>query len=342
MVYINIVEINGLRGRASGRSAVVQDKEIVMAVVLMPLPQLDFDPTEVAASWAVLTERGHRVIFATPTGAVAHGDELMLTGEGLDPWGWAPGLRRVVAIGRPLRAAAAARRAYARLERTAAFRTPIRWDAIDLDAVDGVLLPGGHRARGMRPYLESPVLQRMVVAAFRRALPVAAVCHGVLLAARSVDPATGRSVLYGRRTTALTWSLERRAWRLARLARFWDRDYYRTYAEEPGQPAGYMSVQAEVTRALATATDFRDVDPRDPAAALKRGGLARDRFDDDRPAFIVQDGQYLSARWPGDVHTFAARFAALLDEARQPQAGDVAMQARSSVAEAPVALTTVL
>jgi len=69
-----------------------------MAVVLMPLPQLDFDPTEVAASWAVLTQHGRQVIFATPTGATARGDELMLTGEGLDPWGWVPGLRRVVIV----------------------------------------------------------------------------------------------------------------------------------------------------------------------------------------------------------------------------------------------------
>ena len=47
----------------------------------------------------------------------------------------------------------------------------------------------------------------------------------------------------------LTWSLERTAWQIARITRFWDRDYYRSYTEQPGQPAGYMSVQAEVTRA---------------------------------------------------------------------------------------------
>jgi hypothetical protein len=27
----------------------------------------------------------------------------------------------------------------------------------------------------------------------------------------------------------------------------------------------------------------------------------------------VQDGNYVSARWPGDAHTFAQRFAELLD-----------------------------
>ena len=57
-------------------------------------------------------------------------------------------------------------------------------------------------------------------------------------------------MLYGRKTTALTWAMEGLAWRLTRITRFWDPDYYRTYTEEPGQPGGYMSVQSEVTRAL--------------------------------------------------------------------------------------------
>jgi putative intracellular protease/amidase len=164
----------------------------------------------------------------------------------------------------------------------------------------------------MRSYLESPILQGVVVDAFGRQMPVGAVCHGVLLAARSVDPRTGRSVLYGRRTTALTWSLEQRAWRVARVSRFWDPGYYRTYGEEPGEPVGYRSVQQEVTRSLASASDFVDVDPGEPDAALKSSGRHRDTPDDERPAFVVADGRYLSARWPGDVHTFARRFAELV------------------------------
>ncbi len=40
--------------------------------------------------------------------------------------------------------------------------------------------------------------------------------------------------------------------------------------------------------------------------------MVRDTFDDDRPAFVVRDGNYVSARWPGDVHTFARAFAELL------------------------------
>jgi hypothetical protein len=29
---------------------------------------------------------------------------------------------------------------------------------------------------------------------------------------------------------------------------------------------------------------------------------------------VVRDGNYVSARWPGDAHTFAATFAAVLGE----------------------------
>jgi putative intracellular protease/amidase len=284
----------------------------VVAVVLIPLPALDFDPTEVAVSWRVLTDLGHEVRFATPKGRPGRGDDLMVTGRGLDPWGLVPGLSHLVGVGRVLRADAQGRAAYDELLRAPAFVHPIAWADIDGDGFEGLLLPGGHRARGMREYLESDVLQNVVVHAFGREKPVAAICHGVLLAARSVDPATGRSVLYGRRTTALTWALEHRAWSVARFTRFWDPNYYRTYSEESGQAAGYMSVQQEVTRALARPEDFLDVVPGTSDAALKSSGRARDTVDDERPAFVVADGSYVSARWPGDAHTFAKRFASIL------------------------------
>jgi putative intracellular protease/amidase len=282
-----------------------------VAAVLIPIPERDFDPTEVAVSWKVLSDLGHQVRFATPNGTAAEADDLMVTGRGLDPWGFIPGLSHLVGIGRVLRADAVGRAAYGELLRAPAFSNPIAWAEVDSD-FDGLLLPGGHRARGMRPYLESRVLQDVVVGAFGDHKPVAAICHGVLLAARSIDPATGRSVLYGRKTTALTWALEHRAWSVARFTRFWDAGYYRTYHEEPGQPVGYMSVQQEVTRALARPADFLDVVPGTPDATRKSGGRARDTIGDERPAFVVTDGSYLSARWPGDVHTFAKQFASML------------------------------
>jgi putative intracellular protease/amidase len=276
-----------------------------MGTVLIPIPDRDFDPTEVAVSWQVLRAYGHRVAFATESGTPGAADDIMVSGRGLDFWSALPVLGAITLVGRMLRANKDARRAYQDMLESQEYQHPSSWADVTLDGIDGLLLPGGHRARGMRSYINSDTLHRLVVDAFARGVTVAAICHGVLLAARSVDPATGHSVLYGRRTTALTWALERTAWRLSRITRFWDRNYYRTYSEEPGQPSGYMSVQSEVTRALKNSSDFCDVERGSPHWRTKTSGMARDTATDSRPAFVVEDGSYVSARWPGDTHTFA-------------------------------------
>ncbi|OBH98090.1 type 1 glutamine amidotransferase domain-containing protein [Mycobacterium sp. E2733] len=276
-----------------------------MGTVLVPIPDRDFDPTEVAVSWRVLTRNGHRVVFATESGSPGSADDIMVTGRGLDVWSALPVLGAVPVIGLMLRANRDGRSAYREMLASNEFQQPIAWAQAGLDGVDALLLPGGHRARGMRSYIDSDILHRLVVEAFRRGVIVAAICHGVLLAARSVDPATGRSVLYGHKTTALTWAMEGLAWRLTRFTRFWDRNYYRTYTEQPGQAEGYMSVQSEVTRALENPMDFRDVVRGTPSWRRKSSGMSRDTATDSRPAFVVDDGGYVSARWPGDTHTFA-------------------------------------
>ena len=266
-------------------------------------------------SWHVLVGAGHAVGFATPDGQPAVADDIMVTGKGLDLWGTIPVLRNFPLFGLLLRANRDARDAYAGMIEDPNYVAPQRWDAVDAMAFDALLLPGGHRARGMRDYLESDILKRHVISFFEANKPVAAICHGVLLAARSISQQTGRSVLHGYRTTALTWALERSAWSLARVTRFWDPNYYRTYLEQDGQPDGFMSVQQEVTRALARAEDFLDVPATDPDHRRITSGLQRDTIDDARPAFVVRDRNYISARWPGDAHTFAKTFAAMLNEA---------------------------
>jgi putative intracellular protease/amidase len=286
-----------------------------MARVLVLLPARDFDPSEAAVCWQVLADAGHAVQFATPDGEPATADDMMLTGQGLDLWGTIPLLRKLPLVGLLMRANRDARKAYARMIADPDYRAPLRWETADAAAYDGLLLPGGHRARGMRDYLESKILQNIVIGFFEAEKPVAAICHGVLLAARSISKRTGRSVLAGYQTTALTWAFENSAWSVARVTRFWDPDYYRTYLEQAGQPEGYMSVQQEVTRALARPDDFRDVPRDDPRYRRKTSGLVRDTLDDETPAFVVRDRNYVSARWPGDVHTFAKTFAAMLTRA---------------------------
>lgn len=284
-----------------------------MAKILIPIPSCDFDPTEVAVPWRMLTHRGHQIVFATPDGEAGTADALMLTGRGLDVWGFIPGLRNVVLVGGALRAGADARAAYAAMAASPEFRHPRRWGEVNAGEFDGVIFPGGHRARGMRAYLESPVVQTIALDFARAEKPIGAICHGVLVLARSADPAAGKSLLFGRKVTALTWAFERSAASLAGVTRFWDPHYYRTYREEGGQPAGYMSVQQEVTRALRDASDFSDVPAGDPLFKRKTSGLARDTESDASPAWVVRDGNLVTARWPGDAHTFAAQFAALVE-----------------------------
>jgi putative intracellular protease/amidase len=47
---------------------------------------------------------------------------------------------------------------------------------------------------------------------------------------------------------------------------------------------------------------------RGPRALTKRGTAT-----DDSAAFVVADGTYVSARWPGDAYLFAKRFLAVLE-----------------------------
>ena len=247
-----------------------------MATVLIPLPQVGFDPTESGVPWQVLTQHGHAVVFATPDARVATADPRMVHGTGLGP------LRPLLQANRD------GVTAYEAMVASAAFQSPCSYTDASALHIDALLLPGGHAA-GMREYLESAIIHDIITRAFERSIPVGAICHGVVAAARA-RVASGRSVLHGRRTTALTRDLELTAWSLTAL---WLGRYYRTY------PA---TVQAEVSAALARPEDFI----HGPMALLRDAPTALHR------GFTVRDGNYLSARWPGDAHRFATELAAML------------------------------
>jgi putative intracellular protease/amidase len=287
--------------------------------IIIPLPSHDFDPTEVSVSWKIVRDAGHEVAFATVDGKRGYADPIMITGEGLDPWGWIPVIKKIKLLGLFLRADRFGRMAYQEIEQDSNFLNPKRYDELTVDQYDGMILPGGH-APLMKQYLEDQTLQRFVAEFFDTIdssgnhKPVAAVCHGVLLAVRSISKKTNKSVLYGKKTTGLTWALERSAWLLTRyFARYWDSTYYRTYMESSEEPPGYWSVESEIKRGLEKEEDFLDVPKGIDLYRLKTSGMARDRFDDSRPAQVVRDGNYISARWPGDVHTFAKDFVDLLN-----------------------------
>ncbi len=241
----------------------------------MPLPDRDFDVTEVSVPWRILTAAGHQVTFATErSGTVPAADPRLLTG---------------VLFGQ-LGAAQEPKLFCRQLAGSKEFRSTIGWGDMDPAAFDGLILPGGH-APGMRQYLSARVLQDKVAQFWDLGRPVGAICHGVLVLARTPDPVTGRSILADRRTTCLPKYMERgayllTAWRLGR--------YYRTY------PA---YVEDEVTAVLDVPAQFE----RGPRVIAARGTAT-----DDTAAFVVEDRNYLSARWPGDAYLFGRRFLAKL------------------------------
>lgn len=185
-------------------------------------------------------------------------------------------------LARSLRAREEGIAAYLAMAASKAFLHPLRWDAARAADFAALHFPGGH-APGMKPYCESGEVQRLAREAFAAAQPVSAVCHGVLPLARV-------GVLEGKRTTALTAPMEGIAVTLTSRAM---PGHYRTYPE---------SVEDEVRRLIGAKGRFE----RGPLIPRFAGEGAP------RAGFVVQDGNYLSARWPGDVWTLAERLNELL------------------------------
>jgi putative intracellular protease/amidase len=241
-----------------------------MKRVLVPLPDRDFDVTEVAVPWKLLRRAGHEVVFATEHGDRPQADPLLLTGVIFGQLGAEP----------------EARSFYRELEDTPAFQAPISWDSVNPADYDGMLLPGGH-APGMKQYLGGRALHEKVAAFWSQDRPVGAICHGVLVLARATD-AAGESLLASERTTCLPRFMERTAY----LLTSWKHGrYYRTY------PA---YVEEEVRAAL------RDPEAQFERGPLTL--IAKGTAESDRGAFVVESGRYVSARWPGDAYLFARRF----------------------------------
>lgn len=254
--------------------------------VVMPMASSDFDPSEASIAWRVLTQAGVTVRFATPDGRPGAADQRMLDGKGLGPW-------KMILMARQ-----DAIDAYREMESTSSFQNPMRYSELAVENYAGLMLHGGH-APGIRQYLESKELQTFVGRFVESGKPVGAICHGVLLVARSPG-GSGRSVLFGRKCTCLLRSQEMAAYNLTRA---WLGTYYRTYP--------HTTTQDEVISYLRSASDFQ-VGPRpllrDSEKKLSRG-------------FTVLDGNLLTARWPGDAYNYAFGFLQLLGRQNAASAG---------------------
>jgi putative intracellular protease/amidase len=227
-----------------------------MKKILIPLPDKDFDLTEVAVPWKLFKNKGYHIVFATENGTTAQTDPLLITGVIFGQLGAKP----------------EAIRFYRELEKSSEFINPIPFKDIHVTDFDLLHLPGGH-AKGMRQYLESPVLQKHVVSFFKQNKIIGSICHGGIVLIRSIDPETGKNIAFNKKMTALTKLLERAAyyfsaWKLG--------DYYRTYP---------TYVQDEVCQNLADKNQFKAGNPLKP--------------------MVVQDGNLVTARWPLDAYLYA-------------------------------------
>jgi putative intracellular protease/amidase len=228
-----------------------------MKKILIPLPDHDFDLTEVAVPCKLLSQKKFSIIFATENGNRAYCDPKLITG---------------VIFGR-LGAEKKAIEYYRELENNDEFLHPVKYKEIIPGEFDALILPGGH-AQGMKQYLENKTLQQKVHEFFKLNKIIGSICHGSIVLARTIDPATGRSVVYHKKLAGLTKFLERIAyyitsWKLGK--------YYRTYPEY---------VQDEVKNNLENKNNF-----------LTGGNPFR--------PFVCVDGNLVTARWPKDAYLFA-------------------------------------
>eukprot|EP01112_Ceratiomyxa_fruticulosa_P007156 TRINITY_DN1847_c0_g1_i3.p1 TRINITY_DN1847_c0_g1~~TRINITY_DN1847_c0_g1_i3.p1 ORF type:complete len:264 (-),score=49.25 TRINITY_DN1847_c0_g1_i3:735-1526(-) len=195
----------------------------------MPLPDKDFDVTETSIpyNYLKLSVPNIEIEFSTENGNVAECDPLLLTG---------------VIFGK-LGASEEAKGYYAEMIQSEAFQHPIPYRDLDMERYDAIILPGGH-AKGMRQYLESQTLRDKILPFFLRCTEggdkvCAAICHGTLVLARTIDPTTQKSVLFNLKTTTLPKYMEFNAYMIT----FWKLgDYYRTY---PVYLQGSSGINAE-------------------------------------------------------------------------------------------------
>ena len=213
---------------------------------------------------------GHDVVFATERGATPAADPRLLTGVIFGQLGAADEPKRVLRGDDAAPSRSARRSRGTRSAPTSSTRSSS---------------PAVTR-RGCASTSAAPALQRRVGEFWALDRPVGAICHGVLVLARTVDP--GDRPQRARRPHAPRAC--RSTWSAARTSR----------------PRGSSAATtARTPPTWRTRSGPRSTIPRRSSGAGPRTLSRRGTETDDRGTFVVEDGRYVSARWPGDAYAFA-------------------------------------
>jgi len=226
------------------------------------------DPTETAVPFETFAEAGFDVFFATEEGAKPVCDRRMLEGV----------------TGALLGASGAVKQAYARMTKNEMYLNNVKsWSdpSFTLSNFNHVFLPGGHE-KAVRQVIDSERVHQLLVDYFpstkkQSGNSIAAICHGVLVLANSVD-ASGVSVMKDLDTTTLPSEFEGVAYWGTRA---FLGDYYKTYGH------GSENCQQTILKRLGNKSQYKH--------SLAMGD------------FVVSDKKYnyLSGRFPGDAKLLA-------------------------------------
>lgn len=253
--------------------------------VLILLPECDYDPTESAVPWQAMNEAGVEICFATPKGLAAPAD-MRLIDMGFS-------------ILNPLLMTKACDvQTYRQMAQSEAYLQPLAYREVEPEAFDALLIPGGHN-KGMKTLIESGLASQICLHFMQADKPVGAICHGVLALVRCLD-AQGKSVLAGRKVTALPALMELSAWFLTFPALG---NYYRTYSQ---------NVATEVKAAVEQTNAQGQQGQYYPGSLISQVIAQRDSKENTKSGFVMRDGNLLTARWPGDCNAFAQQWLALL------------------------------
>ncbi len=243
-------------------------------MILVLLPDIGYHPAELSVPCKALLDAGFELQFVTLSGKKSRADDNLLDVKSC-------------LLTRFFTGSSADQRKHRELIKSDAFCNPKSITDTNLQNAQGIFIPGGF-GKGMKAFIESAEVWRLLADAFIKNLPVATVGQAVRVLTRVVDPRTGVPVIYDRKTTGLPKWFEHAAWMMTRKTLG---DHFKMYP-------GYL--EQEVRANLHHQRNF-----------LSGSTSWIFALGHNSPC-VIQDRQYLSARWTADCDRLSLKFIALL------------------------------